>query len=407
MYLQAANEKLVLSLASAKATNDCPIVFDINDHDADGMVTPQTAGATTTNGITEVEIASGSASLNRQIPRLTLFNIDTARIVATFYKKVAGTNYGLIQAILEPGETLVYSKDGVWSIFNRAQQRRTVLRSVTANETYEPEDFSFLFAAGVGGGGGAGSGRRGAAASNRFGGGGAGGAALVYRFFTRAELPDSIAITIGTGGPGAAGVLVDDTNGAAGTAGVDTKLGAAMVCKGGGAGGAGSTATGAAGPGGAAASCTPGYGPFSLAGSAGGAGQTTTNSAGGNGLNGSTACPGGGGGGGISNTNVSGTAANTGGSVYQNGILVAGPVSGASPNGGDNKSLVVFPSQTLTPLTGIGTGGAGGTPATPNGGNGGLYGAGGGGGAGVLNGTTSGKGGDGAQGAMWLLELYA
>ena len=118
-----------------------------------------------------------------------------------------------------------------------------------------------------------------------------------------------------------------------------------------------------------------------------------------------TGAPGGGGGGGINSANTSGTAAMTGGAVYQNGILQTGPVSGASPNGIDDKSVFLHMSTTLTSGYGLGTGGAGNVPATPNGGNGGRC-AGGGGGSGVLNGTTSGDGGDGGNGLCVVMEIY-
>lgn len=405
MYLKDENESIVLTLAGAKATNDCPIVIDYNDHDADGMITPQGSARVMSDGTTEVSLLAGVASKNRQVAEIICYNKDTDVVVATFSKKISGTSQPLVKATLNPGETLSYTRDGAWTIFSTSSQARAVLRSITTTSTYTPGSWNYALMAAVGGGGGAGAGMRGAAATNRFGGGGGGGGAYVQRIVARSEVADSITITIGTGGTGGAAQTVDSTAGAAGTVGGDTSIGAIIVAKGGNPGGGGSTAAGSAGSGGQLTSCTPIAGPFSVSGANGTAGNTTTNAAGITGFLG-TGAPGGGGGGGITSANASGTAANSGGSVYQNGTIQAGPTSGASPNGVDNKCLAVFPSGSLTPLTGIGTGGAGNNPATPNGGNGGLYGAGGGGGAGVLNGTNSGKGGDGAQGAAWILEIY-
>lgn len=406
MYLQNENESIVVSLESARASADSPIVIDYNDHNESGMVLPQSSTRTFSDGTTPVTILEGDENINRQIAHMSLYNKDTDVIVATFYKDISSTAEPIIKATLNPGETLIYSRDGSWSIFSTTSQRRVVLRSITTTSTYSPGSWSYALMAAVGGGAGAGAGMRGAAGTNRFGGGGGGGGAFVQKLVTRAEAPDSIAITIGAGGTGGAAQTVDSTAGAAGTAGGDTSIGAIVVAKGGNPGGGGSTSAGTAGSGGQLTACTPIAGPFSLSGANGTAGNTTTNAAGITGFLG-TGAPGGGGGGGINSTNTSGTAANSGGSVYQNGTIVAGPTSGASPNGRDNQCLAVFPSGSLTPLTGLGTGGAGNNPATPNGGNGGLYGAGGGGGAGVLNGTNSGKGGDGAQGAVWILEIYA
>ncbi len=406
MYLQNANESLVVVLTAAKDTLDCSIVCDINDHDASGMITPQVAAQASTNGTTEVTITTGGADKNRQVARLTLYNNDTDIINAVFSKKISGTLYGIVKVQLQPGATAVYSKDGAWSVFDSSAKRKVVLRTITSTSTYEPGDFSFAWAQCIGAGAGAGSGRRGAAGTNRFGGGGGGGGAISGRFFTRAELADSIALTIGVGGIGGASVTSDDTNGNVGTVGGDTSFGGLILAKGGNPGGGGSTVAGTAGSGGQLTSCIPIASPFSLSGANGTAGNTTTNAAGVTGLLG-TGCPGGGGGGGISSANASGTAANSGGAVYQNGTIVAGPTSGASPNGGDNKSLAIFQSSSIMPLLGIGTGGAGNNPATPNGGDGGNYGAGGGGGAGTLNGNASGKGGDGGDGLIVIMELYA
>ena len=256
-----------------------------------------------------------------------------------------------------------------------------------------------------GAGGGSGSGRRGAAGTNRFGGGGSGGGEGVWLSVAADALPSTVAVTIGAGGPGGAAVTVDDTSGNPGIAGGDTSFGAIAIAKGGNFGGGGSTAAGALGAGGAVASGNPQYGPFCLPGANGAAGNTITTAAGATGFIGTTACPGGGGGGGINSSNTVGVAAMTGGAIYQNGVLQAGPVSGASPNGVDDKSVFLHFSTTLTSGYGPGTGGAGGVPATPDGGNGGRC-AGAGGGAGVLNGTNSGAGATGGDGIAVIMEFY-
>lgn len=405
MYFASESESLVISLASAKATNDCAITCDLNEHSASGMATPQRVVQASTDGTNEITIVSGEASKNIQVARLSLFNSDTDVVVATISKKVSSTRYGIVKATMNPGASLVYSRDGSWSLINNGSHSKITFREFTSSDTYNPSNFSFAFVLAIGAGAGAGSGRRGAAGTNRFGGGGGGGGAISYRLFTRSELADSISITIGQGGIGGAAVLTDDTNGSPGTAGGDTSFGGMLLAKGGNPGGGGSTAAGTAGTGGQLTSCIPIAGPFSISGGNGTAGNTVTNAAGITGLLG-TGAPGGGGGGGINSSNTSGTAANSGGAVYQNGTIIAGPTSGASPNGGNNKSLAVFHSSSLMPLSGIGTGGAGNNPATPDGGDGGNYGAGGGGGSGTLNGNPSGKGGDGADGLCIVMEFY-
>lgn len=407
MYL-LPTDKITIELANAVTTLELPCVASYQDITSEGMTLPQLSNQELTNGTTPINlVVAPSASTTRQVVHINIFNADSSPRTITVSIDVSGTPYVLIMAFLQPDDTLQWSRETGWTIITQTVQSSVLFTVFDSDGTYtKPSGLKRVMIAAIGAGGAGGSGRRGAAASNRFGGGGGGGGAFVLLSLTADAISPTTVVTIGVGGTGGAGQTADDTNGNVGTAGTDTSFGGIVIAKGGNGGGAGSTAAGALGSGGSTTTCNPNYGPFSLTGANGAAGNTITTSAGATGLIGTTGAAGGGGGGGINSSNVSGTAAMTGGAVYQNGILQTGPVSGATPNGVNNKSVFLHLSTTLTSGYGLGTGGAGGVPATPDGGDGGLYGAGGGGGSGVLNGTTSGAGGNGANGLVVIMEIY-
>jgi len=408
MYLSTANDRIEIVTDASAATTEPVFTASYQDITAAGMTLPQSSSQGSTAGTTDTTlVAAPAGSTNRQVTYMSVFNSDTAARTIRIYKDVSGTEYNLCLTTLQVGDTLEWSRETGWHILSTSAQESVIFTPFTASGTWtKPAGLKRVLVTCVGAGGGSGSGRQGAAGENRFGGGGGGGGAIVWRNISASDLTSTVTVTIGAGGTAGASQASTSTAGNAGGVGGDTSFGALVIAKGGGAGGGGNTTAGTAGAGGAVAACTPAYGPFALPGSAGAAGATTVTAAGGNGLNGLTGAPGGGGGGGISNTNVSGVAANTGGNVYQNGILIAGPVSGASPAGVANKSLFLSFSNTLNAGVGIGTGGAGNNPANLNGGSGGNYGAGAGGGSGTLNGTASGAGAIGGGGLCIVMEIY-
>ena len=405
MYL-SSTDKIKVYTAGAVTTNQLQCVASFQLITSAGITLPESSTQSNTNSTTPIDLVTGSASTNTDVVEMTIFNADTVAATVTVVKDVSGTDFIMVKSLLQVGDTLMYGRNGQWSILKASLQESVIMTSFIASGTWtKPQGLKRIFGAFFGAGGGSGSGRRGAAGTNRFGGGGSGGGEGVWLSAAADALPSTVAVTIGAGGTGGAAVTVDDTNGNPGTAGGDTSFGAIAIAKGGAFGGGGSTAAGALGAGGAVASGNPQYGPFCLPGANGAAGNTITTAAGATGFIGTTACPGGGGGGGINSSNTVGVAAMTGGAIYQNGVLQAGPVSGATPDGIDDKSVFLHFSTSLTSGYGPGTGGAGGVPATPDGGNGGRC-AGAGGGAGVLNGTNSGAGGDGGDGLAVIMEFY-
>lgn len=407
MYL-SSTDKIQVVLSGAITTVQLPCVASWQDIISTGMTLPQSSSQTNTNSTTAVDlVAVPAASTNRQVVHLSVYNADSVSATVTIQKDVSGTDYILVKALLQVGDTLEWSREVGWKILSQSTQESILFTSFTASGTWTKlAGLKRVLVTCVGAGGGGGSGRQDIAGTNRFGGGGGGGGAIVWRQIAASDLTSTVAVTVGAGGTSGAAQATISSNGNNGGAGGNTSFGALVVAAGGSFGGQGTSITGAAGAGGAVPSCTPSYGPYALAGAAGVAGTTINNAPGGTGFGGSLACPGGGGGNGINTTNTSGTAANTGGNVYQNGILIAGPVSGASPNGANNQSLFLSFSNTLNAGVGIGTGGAGNVPATTTGGNGGNYGAGAGGGSGTLNGTSSGAGGVGGTGLCIVMEIY-
>jgi len=407
MYL-SSTDKIQVVLSGAITTVQLPCVASWQDIISTGMTLPQSSSQTNTNSTTAVDlVAVPAASTNRQVVHLSVYNADSVSATVTIQKDVSGTDYILVKALLQVGDTLEWSREVGWKILSQSTQESILFTSFTASGTWtKREGLKRVLVTCVGAGGGGGSGRQDIAGTNRFGGGGGGGGAIVWRQIAASDLTSTVAVTVGAGGTSGAAQATISTNGNNGGSGGNTSFGALVVAAGGSFGGGGTSVSGPAGAGGAVASCTPSLGPYALAGSAGAVGSTINNAPGGAGLGGSLACPGGGGGNGINTANTSGTAANTGGTVVQNGIVIAGPVSGASPNGVANQSLFLSFSNTLNAGVGIGTGGAGNVPATTTGGNGGNYGAGAGGGSGTLNGTSSGAGGVGGTGLCIVMEIY-
>ena len=409
MYLQASNNSLEVVLSGNITTNHLRWTTSYQDITSTGMTLPQSGDQNITDNTTPVTIvpASGVSGNNRQVVLITVFNSDTVAATVTIQKSVAGTKYPLVRVLLQAGDSIMWSREAGWTINKQSLQESVIITEFTANGTWtKPAGLKRVLITCVGAGGGGGSGRCDGAGTNRFGGGGGGGGAVVWRQVAASDLASSVAVTIGTGGPGGTGVATAATNGNAGTAGGDTSFGSLVIAKGGSGGAGGTGAAGGGGAGGTSAASTPASGPYAVPGTSGGNGQSANGTAPGSGMNGASAAAAGGGGGGINSSNANATAGGTGGGMIVNGILIAGPSSGASPNGASNQSNFLLFSSSLTSGKGLGTGGAGGFPPSTAAGNGGLYGAGGGGGRASLTGTTSGDGGAGAGGLCLVMEVY-
>ena len=264
----------------------------------------------------------------------------------------------------------VFTANGTWNKPANAKAVRTIL---------------------IGGGAGGGSGRRGAAGTVRCGGGGGGGGAQTVLDFDAADLPNTVAVTIGAAGVGGASITTDDTNGAPGTSGGVSLFGSFAAALPGVNGGAGLINSGTGGAGGQGSSPGGTGGVASTTGAAP-ANATSIGGAGGGA---------GGAGGGITAANVPSNGSY--GSVSRATALTA-------PQGGfvDAAGPVIGISSAAKGTAGSGSGGGASsiTTAAQNGGNSTGYGAGGGGGGASVNGNASGAGGNGTPGYVMIISYF-
>lgn len=112
MILSGANQKLQVLLAGAVATTEAAYYAAYADKNG-GAVSFETPVHGTTSGSTAVDVvAAPGASKQRKIKLLTLWNADSASVVATVRLNDGGTTRILYRATLATGEQLSYI-DGV------------------------------------------------------------------------------------------------------------------------------------------------------------------------------------------------------------------------------------------------------------------------------------------------------
>jgi hypothetical protein len=270
------------------------------------------------------------------------------------------------------------------------------IQAFTASGTWtKPTNAKSVTVICVGAGGGGGSGRSGQVAEHRSGGAGGGGGGLSRMEFLASLFGSTVAVTVGTGGTGAAAVTgTASVAGSNGSAGGDTSFGNVLKATGGGGGAGGSTGTAAAG--------IAGSGLVS----AGGAGSGVASSVPSVVTVATYAPSGGGGGGGVSIANAVQSASAGGGAPALYPGTIAGGTAGT--NAGGNAGA----GTTAGPLgSGGGGGGAPNATAGSSGGNGGAggLGAGGGGGGGATVGSTAtnGAGGNGGNGYVLVITTLS
>lgn len=294
----------------------------------------------------------------------------------------------------------------------------------------KPADLVYLEVYCVGAGGGGASGAKRPSGTVSRGGGGGGTGPVIYRTFVHDQLPSSVAISTGSGGPGGIGVTTNNSTGNEGSAGGNSSFGSLVIAT----GGRGAPNTGNGADAWAVGNST--YGPI-LRHIFPGIGGGTSNASGNAGFGGTTVAANGigfynyygngGSGGGVNTSN----AQSNGGAGSRDlnednelsSVVSGGTAGGGHGNAGHNdwtqrhiQPFIPFSTNenTLTRTAFLGTGGSGGgSHATPgsNGGNGGgggqCCGAGGGGGAirddlGEV--SISGSGGTGGRGLVIVIE---
>ncbi|RME29313.1 MAG: hypothetical protein D6800_02800, partial [Candidatus Zixiibacteriota bacterium] len=167
----------------------------------DGKV-PTSRTVSTGTGLT----GGGNLSADRTISGVTLAQTDWE----------AGTS--TTEAVVSPSKVAA-AISALGSVGADVQEFTT---SGTWTKPSGPYTLAIIEMWGAGGGGG--SGRRGAAGSYRSGGGGGGGGAYFKTFRRFADLPSSLTVTIGAGGPGGSSVSSNDTDGNIGSNGGNTTV---------------------------------------------------------------------------------------------------------------------------------------------------------------------------------------
>lgn len=117
MLLTDTNDLIEIVLTVAVATNE----FQFNSFYVDHTSSSLTPGASngTTNGTTAVTaVNSPSASTQRQVKYLTIYNNDTISNILTVRFDDGTNERNIIKIILQPGETLEYVANKGWRIFD-------------------------------------------------------------------------------------------------------------------------------------------------------------------------------------------------------------------------------------------------------------------------------------------------
>lgn len=79
-----------------------------------------------TNNTTAVTITPApSSGVNREIFTITVYNKDTAAATLTIYYDDNGTTYTVFKSTLSVGDTVIYSADDGWVVFDSTGNRKT------------------------------------------------------------------------------------------------------------------------------------------------------------------------------------------------------------------------------------------------------------------------------------------
>ncbi len=132
MILDSTARSYRVVLTAAKTTNNMPVVVEWEPISKMPTLTP-TLVRTSTNGVTAVDILT-TTDLPKRITSLTIYNKDTAAKTVQVLLLDAGDSYLIVNAELQPGETLGYSEATQW--YTGGQVTSYALLNGSATETF-------------------------------------------------------------------------------------------------------------------------------------------------------------------------------------------------------------------------------------------------------------------------------
>lgn len=131
MILDTINRKLVIVLAGAKTSVDCPFVCSWTDV----TTTTSTPGVSlgTTNGVTQADLVVAPAGSTQRVVRyINLENSDTGSITVTISYSDSGVLKTLISLTMQIGENLVWT-GASWEVFDATGALKTTFATVATN----------------------------------------------------------------------------------------------------------------------------------------------------------------------------------------------------------------------------------------------------------------------------------
>jgi hypothetical protein len=424
LLLTSTSDKIQVITSAATAVGVHASWVDLN-----GLtVTPSRSNASIAAAATTDVVASPAASTQRNVKFLSVYNDATSGSQTITIRHTDGTTAVDLWQGTVPAQTgVIFDEASGWqatSPYPTADVQTFDFPGGTwTKPTGQRTGLTLIRLWGSGGGGGGGASLATAAIAK--GGSGGGGGGCISQIFLTDELPDTLQVQIGLGGPGGAGGLA----GAAGTGGssgissfVRSPTTVFLTVLGGTAGSGGNISvtnqpggTGSGTHGGTGAITTPAAAGQPVSGSSSSVfGPAWEGGSGGGGSNNNATVPlvtaagnsrwgGGGGGSGGCHSNVPANVDATAGGGTGNSVgATAGGLGGAAGTSGASPTAGANGADTDGIVGGKG-GGGGGTTVTAStagaaGGNGGKGGGGGGGGGCGMNPGVGGNGGNGGNG---------
>jgi hypothetical protein len=427
IYLASTSDKLQVITSSANPVHVHASYVDLSG----STVTPSRANTSISAAATTDVVASPGASTTRKIKFLSLFNDHATAAQDITIRHTDGTTTADLWAASVPAQSgMIFDEKFGWRVMGAETPCDVQVFDAPGGTWVKPASAKTgltlirLWGAGGGGGGGASL----ATAVVAKGGAGGGGGLCLSVLVPTQELPATMRVIIGIGGPGGLGATAGGSGSAGSTGGAssvtaDGRVLAAAFAGTGGAGGANSAAntTGGTGAGGhntTGSLASVGFSVQVMSGNVSGANGPNWEGGGSGGGSNNSSPPavaqggnsrwggGGGGTGGCHNATPAVVNATAGGGTGNGVAGTAGGLGGAAGTSGATPTAGANGTDTTGVAGGTGGGGGGTTVAAStaggNGGNGGKGGGGGGGGGVGMDPGVGGNGGNGGNGFGWI-----